>query len=727
MPAQRFAEPSAGNPHMSADEHTAEGLEASEEHSGIELLLRERHKVDEQLRQKYARNVTIMFTDIKGSTAFFETYGDIEGRLMVQHHNDLLFPCIAHHGGRVVKTIGDAIMAAFEEPAAAVRAAAAMQVRLRDYNQTRQTRKDRIRVRMGIHCGRGLVEKQDVFGDVVNVAARIEALAAPDEILITEGVYANLSAVVEIQCRFARRETVRGREEPLDVYRVVWNNDEREKTDTSQSCPPQAVPVRRQLPAVSVRAMAGPLKMLIAGTAGVALIVLLRAGDVRWFNDGDSAQRAYALLHAGQISAAEQIFASLGEGDPRRYEGFAALLYERAEYAAALEMAAQALALAPAMYAMVVRGKALLARGQLDEGLAMFQESLRAAPGAAWQHAEALNGMARIASARGDAARAERYYDKAAGLHPGSAVISANRAWVRQRRGDSAGAIAVLQQAARAHPGDGFTEVLLTDMQARRKSETDAAHRERIDRLVGELAGALQDGVGGSAHEWSYRPAAVGLMPFSSSGAPSVREGEDAFFMLRLSGLLQESTRVQVVERELLSGLLEELRLSASGLVQSGAALQLGRILAARVIATGSIRRADGEIQAHIRLTDTETTQLKGVVSVASRRIEELAALAAERIVTIIQREYPIRGHVLACENERFVLTVGAVAGVLPGMEFNILEERPAPNGERQRYHPAGYVTVASVEQDTACAEAQPGSGACFAGMNIEQRVRHTE
>ena len=88
----------------------------------LEELL-ETRKLAEQELEKMRTAVTILFTDIKGSTSYFERKGDVEGLAMVQHHNTLLFPCIERHGGRIVKTIGDAIMACFDDPVGAVKAA----------------------------------------------------------------------------------------------------------------------------------------------------------------------------------------------------------------------------------------------------------------------------------------------------------------------------------------------------------------------------------------------------------------------------------------------------------------------------------------------------------------------------------------------------------------------------------------------------------------------------
>src|SRR5262245_26682474 len=92
----------------------------------IHELLQVRASVEKELEKAYAP-VTILFSDIKGSTTYFEKKGDLEGLAMVHHNHSLLVPVIEVNGGRVVKTIGDAIMACFHDPIGAIRAAVAMQ------------------------------------------------------------------------------------------------------------------------------------------------------------------------------------------------------------------------------------------------------------------------------------------------------------------------------------------------------------------------------------------------------------------------------------------------------------------------------------------------------------------------------------------------------------------------------------------------------------------------
>src|SRR5215467_9814478 len=114
--------------------------------------------------------MTILFSDIKGSTAYAEKKGDIEYMSMISRHNGLLFPVIAAEGGSVIKTIGDAILAKFEDAASGIRAAVGMQrVLAKDREVCEES--DQIRIRIGLHQGPGMLKDNDVFGDVVNAAS----------------------------------------------------------------------------------------------------------------------------------------------------------------------------------------------------------------------------------------------------------------------------------------------------------------------------------------------------------------------------------------------------------------------------------------------------------------------------------------------------------------------------------------------------------------------------
>jgi len=191
----------------------------------IEEILRERERLEQVLRDKFKKEVVILFSDISGYTQHMDTRGDISGRAMLQRHNDVVLPVIQTHQGTVIKTIGDAVMASFPTATAAVKAGMGVQQGLSGHNQ-QVDRADAIHVKIGINMGEALVDDVDVYGDVVNVASRIQAEALSDQILISSSVYEQVRGSEDILCRWHGTATVKGKAEPLELYRVVWRDED---------------------------------------------------------------------------------------------------------------------------------------------------------------------------------------------------------------------------------------------------------------------------------------------------------------------------------------------------------------------------------------------------------------------------------------------------------------------------------------------------------------------
>jgi len=175
--------------------------------------------------EHFRRNVTVMFTDIKGSTSYFEKHGDIAGLLMVHECNNLLRQCVERHKGRFIKTIGDAIMAIFETPPDAVRSAIDMQESILQVNGAKPE-SDRVTIRIGLHYGTAIVKTSDLFGDAVNVASRVESHAQPEQILISDSVHAEVAGSSEFRIRHFGRFELKGKAESRDLYTVVWKKEE---------------------------------------------------------------------------------------------------------------------------------------------------------------------------------------------------------------------------------------------------------------------------------------------------------------------------------------------------------------------------------------------------------------------------------------------------------------------------------------------------------------------
>ncbi|MDU0459756.1 MAG: CHAT domain-containing protein [Geobacteraceae bacterium] len=191
----------------------------------LEQLLAQKVRLDSLLMEKFSRKVTIMFTDIKGSTGYYETRGDLAGRTMIHQHNSIVLPIIEKFNGSLLKTIGDATMSIYENAVEGLRAASGIQKSLLSYNKGKPSG-EQIHVRCGLNSGIALVENNDVYGDVVNVASRIEALALAGDIFISEQIFEELRHNDEFIFRFFDSAKVKGKSESIRVYRLVWNAED---------------------------------------------------------------------------------------------------------------------------------------------------------------------------------------------------------------------------------------------------------------------------------------------------------------------------------------------------------------------------------------------------------------------------------------------------------------------------------------------------------------------
>src|SRR3954464_12213335 len=175
-------EPGAGVDTWQSGWHPQRGIMETDK---VKKLLSDQDDAGDQQSESVRTPVTVLFSDIKGSTAYFEKFGDDQGLAMVQRHNGLLFPVIEGSGGRVVKTIGDAIMAVFADPRGALQGAIGMQ-RVLESDRISRPGEEQIHIKVGLHTGPCIVKDKDVYGDVVNVASRVQNQTEPDQILITE-------------------------------------------------------------------------------------------------------------------------------------------------------------------------------------------------------------------------------------------------------------------------------------------------------------------------------------------------------------------------------------------------------------------------------------------------------------------------------------------------------------------------------------------------------------
>ena len=198
---------------------------ASPDTQDISNLLERREELERAVKEKFQRVLTVMFTDLKGSTAIAETSGDLAVRAMLKRYHDLCGDAIKANGGTLVKTIGDGSLSHFTDALAGCRAAAAIQRGMEQINISKQY-KSLLLARIGLHTGECILEKNDVFGDVVNTASRFESSAHAGEILISEDTYNAISDKTEFYARFDRDVTLKGKSMPFKAYIVFWDPKE---------------------------------------------------------------------------------------------------------------------------------------------------------------------------------------------------------------------------------------------------------------------------------------------------------------------------------------------------------------------------------------------------------------------------------------------------------------------------------------------------------------------
>ena len=171
-------------------------------------------------------NLTVVFTDLKGSTAMYDRIGDFHAFSLVQRHFEQLRESTLAHGGAIIKTIGDAVMASFSTPEDGINAARDMMRRIKELNSVDEFKEEDMSIKVGIHSGTAIAvtanEILDYFGQTVNMAARVQGLSDGGEVWITDNVLKNRDVrrtLIDsgVRC-FKRSASLKGISQKVTVY-----------------------------------------------------------------------------------------------------------------------------------------------------------------------------------------------------------------------------------------------------------------------------------------------------------------------------------------------------------------------------------------------------------------------------------------------------------------------------------------------------------------------------
>lgn len=176
------------------------------------------------------RDLTLVFTDVKGSVTLFEKYGDVEARAVTRAVERVLSSCIHAHQGEVIERIGDSLFAAFTDAEEAARSVIAMQDAIRRW-KTESAPRIRPGIRIGAHLGRLLIEDRYLVGHTVNVAARVMGICDVDEAVISGPLFQRLGAEVAVRFRPIGPFVPRGSASLVELFR--WRAPWKEASSTS--------------------------------------------------------------------------------------------------------------------------------------------------------------------------------------------------------------------------------------------------------------------------------------------------------------------------------------------------------------------------------------------------------------------------------------------------------------------------------------------------------------
>ncbi|MCW8952082.1 MAG: adenylate/guanylate cyclase domain-containing protein, partial [Rhodospirillales bacterium] len=191
----------------------------------LEQSLNEWNKPKQQ--EDEAKPITVMFTDIVGSTDLTQERGDAVGQKVVRTHNRIVREALSRFSGREIKHTGDGIMASFESPAKAVEAAKVIQSQVYTHNSVDKDLP--LLIRIGINTGKPIIEENDLFGSTVQLAARLCSHAGDDQIVVSQIVR---DACPETDDKIVFRDLgdqiLKGFQQPLPLHEVVWKTSAQE-------------------------------------------------------------------------------------------------------------------------------------------------------------------------------------------------------------------------------------------------------------------------------------------------------------------------------------------------------------------------------------------------------------------------------------------------------------------------------------------------------------------
>ena len=187
------------------------------------------------LARKPPTTMAVLFADIAGSTKLYDTLGDTQAKKMVDECITLMRGIVEQYGGRVIKTIGDEVMCVLPDADSGCLAATDMQLKIMALPAVSNVKRA---IRAGFHAGLVIEENNDVFGDTVNLAARMTGLAKAMQIITTRATIEMLSPLLQHSSRRIASLSVKGKGDDVEVCEIIWQGGDELTMAAASTLPP---------------------------------------------------------------------------------------------------------------------------------------------------------------------------------------------------------------------------------------------------------------------------------------------------------------------------------------------------------------------------------------------------------------------------------------------------------------------------------------------------------
>jgi tetratricopeptide (TPR) repeat protein len=412
----------------------------------------------------------------------------------------------------------------------------------------------------------------------------------------------------------------------------------------------------------------------------------------------------FIYLRQGKTDEAQKEFKSFDLRD-----GLASVEYERGDYEKALYHAAQS----ESSLASTVEARIHLKNGKVDEAETAAQEA-EARPGDDWQKSEAANISGRVKHEKGDVDGAIDKYKEATDLSNYNTTAMSNRAHAHREKGDIQEAQAVLEEAEGWGGAEDEMIVMMTRQVAKElENSNDLERLKLIQGQIKDLGARFRElqtnGDAEPQDTWSTRPQVVAFIESTAGGNPYFeRAGMDMVIKREIEARVSADPRIQVVERDMLEALLQELNLGSSEIADKNTQLQFGKVLSARMLGIVEFGRFGKENVMNMRLADTQTTEVHSLPMVGIKDGASLGEIVQSGVDAIIARFVEgreLRGLLGSNpEDDNMIVNLGKAHGIAQGMRFDVvMEGEPVTAGGRVLGHAqvlVALIEVVSVEEE---------------------------